>query len=100
MSAQVYAFPAVIEVNVTPLGILTVTGVVRSQVVPSPSVPTELPPQQYAAPALVSAQVCPPLAVIEVNVTPAGMLTAIGPRPMPTVVVPFPSSPRWLIPQQ
>ena len=65
-------------------------------VVPSPSWPLPLEPQQYAAPVGVRPQVCPPPALSAVNVRPPA--TGVGSRRW--VVVPSPSCPLALKPQQ
>jgi hypothetical protein len=77
---------------------VTAVGTVLFVVVPSPSLPKILLPQQYALPLLESAQVCEVLADIDENVTPAGMVTAVG--VVLSEVVPLPSCPEELNPQQ
>jgi hypothetical protein len=65
---QQYAVPVVVRAqeelpltviaeNMIPLGMLTATGVALLVVVPLPSAPGEFPPQQYAVPIVVRAQV-------------------------------------------
>jgi hypothetical protein len=83
--------PVVMSVNVVLAGMVIATGTLLLLLVPLPISPLELAPQQYAAPALVSAQVCSPPALIDANVTPVGMLTATG--VLRLVVVPSPSCP-------
>src|SRR5438876_12385614 len=78
----------------------TRTGAVRFAVVPSPSWPLALKPQQYTPPSPVVPQVCRSPALTDVNTS--------GDAPDPTtctgvlllVIVPSPSSPRLLLPQQ
>lgn len=79
---------------------VTAVGTVLFVVVPSPSLPKILLPQQYALPLLESAQVCEVLADIDENVTPAGMVTAVTVRIVLSEVVPLPSCPEELNPQQ
>src|SRR2546425_446730 len=76
----------------------TRTGVNRPVVVPSPSWPLPLAPQQYAAPAAVTPQVWAAPAVTAAKLTPAGACTSTGLDR--SVVVPSPSWPLPLPPQQ
>jgi hypothetical protein len=74
----------------------TATGTLLDVVEPSPSSPSVLPPQQYAAPPVVSPQVwIGPVATAE-NVSPP--LTATG--TVLDVVEPLPSRPVSFVPQQ
>jgi hypothetical protein len=85
----------VIAVNETLAGIVTATGVVLLVVVPLPSCPPLLSPQQYAVRVRVNAQVALRLPLIAVNETPLGIVTATG-VVLPTgssIVVPLPSCP-------
>src|SRR5688572_26465745 len=77
VSAQVYPSwdpPAVICSNASPP--VTATGAARSVVLPSPSCPRLLDPQQYAAPWAVRPQVCSTPVLREANVSPP--VTATG----------------------
>ena len=78
-------------------GHTTFVGVSRFVIVPSPSRPRPLLPQQYAAPAGLSTQVWTKPTARLVKVTPAGITTAVGVSR--SVVVPSPSCPRFQ-PQQ
>src|SRR5881628_3296569 len=73
-------------------------GTSRSSVVLSPIWPAPFPPQQYAAPAGVTAQVCTYPASRVAKVTPAGAPTGTG-TGLSTVVL-SPSWPDALAPQQ
>jgi len=76
-------------------GARTATGVVLPSLVPSPSWPSKLLPQQSVAPPLIRAQVSfPPAATAVAPLTPE---TETGVDP--PVVVPLPSSPSSLAPQ-
>ena len=67
----------------------TATGVALLVVVPFPSSPAPLNPQQYAAPLVVTPQVCSYPALTAANVSPPDTATAAS----LFVVVPFPISP-------
>src|SRR2546422_5911541 len=57
---QLCAVPALTALKLTPGGAETATGVVlMPPVVPLPSPPSSLNPQQYAAPSVVRPQACP-----------------------------------------
>lgn len=75
---------------------LSIVGTARGVVVPSPSWPELLRPQQNAAPELVSPQVCCVPVISVVKTCPPK--TATGTRR--GVVVPSPSEPSVLNPQQ
>jgi hypothetical protein len=74
----------------------TSTGVDRFVVVPSPSWPNPLSPQQYAAPLATRPQVWVPFTLIAANVTIPETATGVD----LFVVVPSPSWPNELSPQQ
>ena len=80
------------------IGITTKTGALRLVVVPSPSCPWLLRPQQYASLAVVMAQVCSPPALILLKRMPLGNVDAMG--ILLFTCVPFPSCPEELSPQQ
>src|SRR6266550_4508932 len=79
-------------------GAFTRTGASLGSVVPFPSPPYGFSPQQYADPVEVKAQLCPPPALIDVNVTPGGVVTITG--VVGVAVVPSPSCPVTFNPQQ
>ena len=85
VSAHVWKSPEVIA-TIPEVSPLTWTGVDEPVVVPFPSCPSQLPPQHFTAPPVVSAQVCQALAVMAM--TPAvSPLTWTGIDE--SVVVPF-----------
>src|SRR6266550_3316636 len=86
--------PAPTAANVSPPD--TATGVRLLIVVPFPSSPEPLSPQQYAAPLGVTPQVSQRTPLTAANVSPPDTATGAG----LLVVVPFPSSPEPLSPQQ
>src|SRR5579862_1067624 len=72
-------------------------GTALSVVVPFPSCPKALKPQQYALPLVVSPQaLSSPLALSASNASPPDTATGV----VAGVVVPFPNSPSALFPQQ
>ena len=91
VSAQLCHCPTVSAVKVTPAGMVTATGMLLSVVVPLPSLPCILDPQQYTVPVVVRAQLCPAPAPIDAKVTPLGIVTATG--ALLLVVVPLPRLP-------
>ncbi|WUJ10354.1 hypothetical protein OHA21_17180 [Actinoplanes sp. NBC_00393] len=98
LSPQVWEAPPVSWMNETPGGAFTATGIDRSSVLPSPSSPFQLPPQQYARVSLPIPHVWVPPAVSWVKVTPNGGLTCT--RPGRSALRPSPSWPRMPFPQQ
>jgi len=98
--AQVCSPEVAIAVKETPAGMVTGTGLlldVQAGSTPFPRKP--FLPQQYALPVVVSAQLRANIpAVIAENLIPVGMITALG--ALLFTVVPFPSSPYPLSPQQ
>ena len=72
----------------------TATGVALAVVVPLPSAPSPLAPQQYAAPVVVTPQANPFPALTDANVSPPdtgpGVVVGFWPN---ASVVPLPSSP-------
>ena len=74
----------------------TSTGVSRSVVVPSPTWPSMLGPQQWASPAMVSPQLNDPPGLSEVKLRPPETRTGVS----RLVVVPSPSWPSGFSPQQ
>src|SRR5207245_11273560 len=74
----------------------TPTGAALGVVVPCPSRPKRLSPQQYAAPPGVTPQVVPAPALTAAKVRPPDTATGVA----LLVVVPFPSWPESLSPQQ
>ena len=89
VTAQVCEDPRAIVLNDTLAGMVTATGNKLCNVVPLPSRPWALLPQQYAVPIVVKAQMCALLASIALNNTPAGLVTSTG--TLLFVVVPLPS---------
>src|SRR6476661_2658918 len=85
-----------------PAAFSTTTGSSRLVVVPSPSTPLALSPQQRAVASFIRAHVCgSPRAIWVMPVSgpvPAGFLTTTGSSRL--VVVPSPSFPLPLLPQQ
>ena len=97
VTTQVLMPPAAIATTGPPRP-TTSTGVRLPAVVPLPSWPERLRPQQLTPPAIVSAQVCQELALIATIVFPALVKsTSTGTRLL--VVVPLPSWPASLAPQ-
>jgi hypothetical protein len=94
--------PALIALNVTPVGIETACGVVLFVRDAIPSWPSSFSPQQYALPPAVSAQTCAYPALISVNVTPIGIVTIWGRESITLTVIkePFPNCPLAFDPQQ
>ena len=93
--------PAVIETAVADPSVnaATATGTKLSVVLPLPSCPLKFLPQQLTAPVFNNAHVWEPPAVIETAVAPSvNAFTATGPEL--EVVVPLPSCPSSLLPQQ
>src|SRR6266566_10011771 len=89
-------FPASTAAKLSPP--VTATGLVRFVVVPSPSWPLSLSPQQYAAPAVVTPQVWKLPALTAAKVSPP--TTATGLVCFVFAQVPSPSAPPPLYPQQ
>ena len=96
VSAREKLPPGRTAVTLTPAERCTRTGVSRRLVVPSPSWPALLRPQEYTWPAVVTARQDSRHRA-EVNWVPAGTLTEPG--VLLSVVVPLPSSPSTLLPQ-
>src|SRR5207249_8518781 len=74
----------------------TATGVALLVVVPFPSSPLPLYPQQYAVPLVVTPQALMKPALTAANVSPPETATGV----QPLVVVAFPRTPEPLSPQQ
>src|SRR3989442_10364226 len=100
VTPQVWATPPVTAAKLTPGGACTSTGLDWFVVVPSPSWPLPLAPQQYAAALspVASPQVCKSPPVTAAKLTPAGACTSTGLDRF--VIVPSPSWPLPLAPQQ
>ena len=83
----------------------TNTGTFLSMVVPSPTVPWELKPQQRTVPSAIRAHACPPI-MLEPRLRLTAVVAGVAPVIPDTctgtllfVVVPLPNSPRALFPQ-
>src|SRR2546422_4217731 len=96
---QLCAVPALTALKLTPGGAETATGVVlMPPVVPLPSPPSSLNPQQYAAPSVVRPQACPLPALSAVKTSggrggggpEAGTKTSPPSPPAPTTPLPPP----------
>src|SRR2546426_11628799 len=85
---QLCAVPALTALKLTPGGAETATGVVlMPPVVPLPSPPSSLNPQQYAAPSVVRPQACPlpALSAVKTSGGGGGGGAAVGDRTRPHV---------------
>src|SRR2546426_12256034 len=94
---QLCAVPALTALKLTPGGAETATGVVlMPPVVPLPSPPSSLNPQQYAAPSVVRPQACPLPALSAVKTS--GGRGGGGSKQAPNTSPPTPPAPRARLP--
>src|ERR1051325_11351092 len=80
--AEVYPEPTCRLAKLTPAGSATGVGVARGSLVPSPSCPLTLSPQQYTAPAVVTMHVWANPTPVASGVTPSGIATITGVGPL------------------
>src|SRR5207237_1174986 len=96
-SANTHERPAETELNVTPFGILTGTGMELPAVVPFPSWTWPWSPHAHASPLLSRVRPVSKLAEIDVKAMPGGILTVTGTL-VPLTAEPLPSCPYPLSP--
>ena len=90
-----------VRVEVNPVAVFTAVGRCRSVTVLSPNWPRQLPPQQYARPAVVTAhEYSEPTATLATLVAVSPVVVSTGVGVHRSVVVLSPISPRLFPPQQ